>query len=168
MNKDTILIVDDEEKIIKSITRTLIDEGYIILGALSGEEGLSKLKNHEVDLVISDYKMPGMDGLEFLKAVRIDYSHTLTIMLTAYGDIDTAIKAINEVGVYKFILKPWNEEDLRITIKRALELRQLTMERDTLLERVKAQSIILKELERKYPGITEVERDEHGRAILKL
>ena len=168
MNQHTILIVDDEEKIVKSLTRILIDDGYTILGALSGEEGLSKLKNHEVELVISDQKMPGMSGLEFLKKVQLDYPHILTIMLTAHGDLETAMEAINEAGVYKFILKPWNEADLRLTIKRALELREVVMERDSLMDQVKKQEAMLGELERKHPGITKVDRDEHGTPILKL
>jgi len=168
MNQHAILIVDDEENIVKSLTRILMDDGYTIQGAMSGEEGLRKLKKHEVHLVISDYKMPGMTGLEFLKRVQIDYPNILTIILTAYGDIETAIEAINDVGVYKFILKPWNEEDLRITIKRALELRELTIQKDTLIKRVKTQEIILKELEKKHPGITKVERDENDTTVLKL
>jgi len=168
MNQHTILIVDDEEKIVKSLTRILMDDGYTILGALSGEEGLSKLKNHEVELVISDQKMPGMSGLEFLKKVQLDYPHILTIMLTAHGDLETAMEAINEAGVYKFILKPWNEADLRLTIRRALELREVVMERDSLLDQVKKQDATLRELEKKHPGITNVERDEHGRPFLKL
>lgn len=168
MKKDTILIVDDEESILKSITRTLVDENYCILTAQSGEEALSKLKNHEVHLVISDQRMPGMTGLELLKKVKIDYPKTLTIILTAYGDIETAMEAINDAGVYKFILKPWDEADLRVTIKRALELRQLVTERDSLLQQLKTQEAIFKELERKYPGITKVERDKNGTPVLEL
>jgi len=168
MKKDTILIVDDEESILKSITRTLVDENYRILTAQSGEEALSKLKNHDVHLVISDQRMPGMTGLELLKKVKIDYPQTLTIILTAYADIEVAINAINEAGVYKFIPKPWNEADLRVTIKRALELRQLVMERDSLLQQLKTQEAIFNELERKYPGITKVERDKNGTPVLEL
>ncbi|MEA3361119.1 MAG: response regulator [Thermodesulfobacteriota bacterium] len=160
MTKGTILIVDDEENIIKSITRTLMEDGYAIFNAKSGEEGLQKLHIREVDLVISDQKMPGMSGINFLKKVQIDYPDILTIMLTAYGDIETAIDAINEAGIYKFILKPWNETDLRLTVKRALELRQLVMEKYSLLYQVKKRDAILRDLEKKYPGITKVERDE--------
>ncbi len=168
MGKHTILIVDDEESILKSITRALMDDNYHILTALSGQEGLSKLKNDEVDLVISDQKMPGMTGLEFLKKVQLQYPGILTIMLTAYADIKTAMEAINEAGVYKFILKPWDDNDLRLTIRRALELLQLVTERDSLLHQVKQQGAILRELEQKHPGITKVERDEHGTPVLKL
>jgi len=168
MKNGTLLIVDDEEKIVKSLTRILKDEGYTILGALSGEGGLRKLKRYGVDVIICDQRMPGMSGVEFLKKVRLDYSDVLTIMLTAYGDIETAMEAINEAGVYKFILKPWNEADLRLTIRRAVELRQLVMERDFLLEQVRKQEAALRELERKHPGITKVERDEDGTPVLEL
>lgn len=168
MKGNTILIVDDEKQIIRSIMRVLMDEDYYILGVLSGEEGLSKMEAHDVDVVISDNRMPGMSGVEFLKKVHIAYPQTLTIMLTAYADIGAAMKAINEAGVYKFILKPWNDADLRLTIKRALELRQLVMERNSLLQEVKAREAMLMELERKHPGITEVARDQQGRILIGL
>lgn len=168
MAERTLLIVDDEENIIKSINRVLRDDGYRIVGARNGEEGLSRLRQYEVDLVISDQKMPGMSGMEFLKRVRVNYPEILCIMLTAYGDIDTALAAINEVGIYKFILKPWDPIDLRITIKRAFEARELVRERDSLQGTVTAQEILLRELEEKHPGITKVDKDEHGRAILRL
>lgn len=167
MDEKTILVVDDEQSILNSITRTLMDDGYRILTALGGEEGLTKLKDHEVDLVISDYKMPGMSGLEFLRQVQIDYPDILTIMLTAHGDIETAMEAINEAGVYKFILKPWNEDELRVTVRRALELRQLILEKHSLLHQVKRQDAILSELEKRHPGITKLERDKNGYILLK-
>jgi len=168
MKNRTILIVDDEIKIIRSISRLFIDDDYRILGARSGEEGLVKLKNHEVDLVISDQRMPGMGGLEFIKKVSIDYPDILIIMLTAFAEIDIAIKAINEAGVYKFILKPWKDYELGLTVKRALELRWLTMERNSLLHQLKKQESILRALERAYPGITVADRDENGYAVVKL
>jgi len=166
MGEDTILIVDDEKGIINAFRRVLMDDGYHILSALSGQEGLVKLKGHKVDLVISDQQMPGMTGLEFLKKVKMASPDMLTIMLTGHADIDAAIEAINEAGVYKFILKPWNEADLRLTIKRALELRRLVVERDSLLEQVKAQEMALKKLEEDYPGITKVDTDKDGFIVI--
>jgi len=168
MGNHSLLIVDDEKNIIKSLARSLLQDEYSIIGALSGNEGLAKLKEHEVHLVISDQRMPGMTGLEFLKKVKVAYPWILTIMLTAHDDFDVPIEAINEAGVYKFILKPWNDNYLRLTIKRALESRQLIMERDALLQQVKNTEIVLKELEKRHPGITKVERDEHGTTVLKL
>lgn len=168
MHNSTVLIVDDEINIISSISRLFIDDNYRILGARSGEEGLVTLKKHDVDLVISDQRMPGMSGLKFIKKVSIGYPDILTIMLTAFADIDIAIKAINEAGVYKFILKPWNDYELRLTVNRALELRRLITERNSLLHKIKKQESILRALERSYPGITAVERDESGYVVVKL
>ncbi|MBW2576224.1 MAG: response regulator [Deltaproteobacteria bacterium] len=162
MNKHTILIVDDEELVLEFIKRTLADDDYNILTALSGQEGLDKLKNHEVNMIISDYKMPEMNGLEFLEKVKIAYPGILTIMLTIHADIEIAIQAINQAGIYKFILKPWDDTDFKITIKRALESLQVVKERNFLMEKVKTHEAILRDLEKKYPGISKVERDENG------
>jgi len=142
-----------------------MDDNYSILTATSGQEGLAKLRKNDVSLVVSDQKMPGMSGMEFLKKVKIDYPEILTMMLTAYADIETAIEAINEAGVYKFILKPWDDVDFRITIKRALESLQVIKERNSLMQKVKSHESILKDLEKKYPGITRVERDEDGNVL---
>ena len=166
--KQTILVVDDEDAVIRTITKILMLDGHKVLSSLSGEEGLSLLAQNNIDLVISDLKMPGMNGLEFLQKVRIDYPHILTILLTGHGNLETALQAINEAGVYKFILKPWDINDLRITVKRALELRELTLERDSLQREVVRQEIVLRDLERENPGIFKIERNEAGEIIFDL
>lgn len=163
--KQTILVVDDEDSIIRTITKILILDGHNVLSSLSGEEGLSLLAQNNIDLVISDLEMPGMNGLEFSQKARIDYPHILTILLTGHADLKTAMQAINEAGVYKFILKPYDINDLRITVRRAMELRQLTLERDSLQREVVRQEIVLRDLERENPGITKVERNEAGEWI---
>ena len=152
--KPTLLIVDDEKSIISSLKRLFIDENFNIITANRANEGLQKLEDFEIDLVLSDQKMPEMDGIEFLKQVRINHPHILTILMTAHADIDNAVKAINDAGVYKFILKPWNKEELKLTINRAFELMKVTFERDTLVNKMKTQDILLEELEKQYPGIT--------------
>jgi two-component system, probable response regulator PhcQ len=166
MKEHTVLIVDDEEMMLKSIYRALRDEDYQILTAQSGEKGLTILKDHDVHLVISDHKMPGMNGIDFLKYVKRDYPHTLTIMMTGNAEIEIAMNAINEAGVYKFILKPWDDNNLKVTIRRALETLELIWERDSLLEEVKTRDAILQSLEKQHPGISTVERDENGYIIL--
>ena len=166
MKKNTVLIVDDEEMILKSIVRVLRNENYQILTAQSGEQGLAVLKDREVHLVISDQKMTGMNGLEFLKHVKGDYPQILSIMLTGHADIEIAMNAINEAGVYKFILKPWDDNNLKITIRRALETLELICERDSLFQQVKARDAVLQNLEKEYPGISKVDRDEDGYIIL--
>jgi two-component system, probable response regulator PhcQ len=166
MKKHTILIVDDEEMILKSICRILRNEDYRILKAKNGEKGLGILKDHDVHLVMSDQKMPGMNGIDFLKQIKKDYPQILTMMLTGNAEIEIAMNAINEAGVYKFILKPWDDNNLKVTIRRALETLELIWERDSLLEEVKTRDAILQSLEKQHPGISTVERDENGYIIL--
>ena len=162
MKRQTILVVDDEKMILNAIKRVLRNENYNILTAESGDQGLLLLKDYDVQLVICDYNMPGMNGLEFLQNVKRDHPRILTIMLTGQMEIEIAMKAINEAGVYKFILKPWEGADLIITIRRALESLELILERESLLRQIKTRDVILQDLEKEHPGITKVERDENG------
>jgi DNA-binding NtrC family response regulator len=167
MHSRTILIVDDEPMILKAIQRTLRNENHNLLIAGSAKEGLRLLEGREVDMVVSDHNMPFMTGLEFLKRVKADHPGTLTMMLTGQKEIDVAVQAINQAGVYKFILKPWDDDDLKITIRRALESLDLVRERNALSERVKERDAILRNLEQAHPGITQVEKDEDGYLILE-
>jgi DNA-binding NtrC family response regulator len=160
-------MVDDEPHILNAFQRALRKEAYAVMTAASGEEGLKLLEAREFSLVISDYNMPQMNGLEFFKMVKANHPHILTIMLTGQSEMKIAIEAINEAGVYKFIQKPWNDADLKITIMRALEAIALATERDRLLQKIKSRDTILRELEEKHPGITQVERDADGYLILK-
>ncbi len=162
MSRHAILMVDDEPNVLKAFQRALRKEPFTLFTAASGAEGLKLLEARDVSLIISDYNMPQMNGLEFLKNVKADYPHILGIMLTGQAEIEIAVKAINEAGVYKFIQKPWEDRDLKFTILRALESIDLASERDKLLRKVKNRDAILKELEIKHPGITKVERDEDG------
>jgi len=134
VSKSTILIVDDDATILMLMSNIFMYDNNYILTAESGEGGLVKLKNNKIDLVISDQNMPGMNGLQFLKRVRAEHPDVVTIILTASGEVETAVKAVNEVGVYQFILKPFNVMDLRLTVKRALEHKQLLEERNLLLQ----------------------------------
>ncbi len=116
----TILFVDDEKMVLKALKRTLRKENYNIFTALGGEEGLKLLEMREIDMVVSDQNMPGMDGISFLQKVKAEQPQTLTIMLTGEKEIDVGMQAINKAGIYKFILKPWDDEDLKATIRQAL------------------------------------------------
>ncbi|MBT8340723.1 MAG: response regulator [Desulfatitalea sp.] len=162
MTRHAVLLVDDEKNVLNALERSLRKLPITLMTATSGAEGLKLLSAREVSLVVSDYRMPNMDGITFLKQVNERHPHTLTIMLTGQAEMSVAMQAINEAGVYKFILKPWNDEDLRITLVRALESIDLADERDRLLRKVQRRDTILGELERKYPGITKLDRDEEG------
>ena len=116
-----ILFVDDEPNILSALRRIFRRENYHIDTALSGAEALQLLKDNPYQLVISDYKMPVMNGAELLKRVKALHPATIRIMLTGEADTGAVLGAINEGAVYKFILKPWNDDDLRITVGLALE-----------------------------------------------
>jgi two-component system probable response regulator PhcQ len=167
MSRHAILIVDDEIKVLNAIQRTLRKEPYTVLTAESAEEGLKILEARDINLVVSDYNMPMVNGLEFLQNVRTLHPHILTIMLTGQAELQIAVQAINEAGVYKFIQKPWNNDDLRITLLRALESIDLASERDRLVQKVKSRDAILQDLEKKFPGITKVERDADGYMLIE-
>ena len=160
--KHTILVVDDEELFIEYIQSVLSGKNYNVITASSGQEGLEILKKQSVNMVISEYKIPLMNGLEFLEKVRIIYPDILTIMVTDQPDIKLAIKAINEAGVYKFLLKPWDDIEFKNAIKKTLESLQVIKERDELIRKVKTHEATLKDLEKRYPGITKIEKNKDG------
>ncbi len=117
-----ILCVDDEIPILKTLKRLFMDTEYEILAVTSGGEGLDLLSNTQpIQVVISDYRMPGMNGVEFLQEVCRRWPHTVRIVLSGYADTASIVSAINEGEIYKFIPKPWNDDELKITIANALE-----------------------------------------------
>ncbi len=166
INPRTILVVDDEVDFLSSMRRSLRKEPYQVTTSDNGSAALQLLARHEISLVISDYKMPEMDGLILLKKIRLDYPHIITIMLTALSEVDIAMKAINDVGVYKFLMKPVEINSLKVTLRRALESLDLIVERDDLLQKIKRRDSVLNELERKHPGITHVYLDADGNYII--
>jgi two-component system NtrC family sensor kinase len=118
----TILCVDDEANVLKSLKRLFLDEDYEILTAESGQEGLAILEQHQpVQVVISDYRMPEMDGVAFFKQVHARWPNTVRIVLSGYADTAAVVAAINEGQVYKFIPKPWNDDELKVAIAKAVE-----------------------------------------------
>ena len=122
MNQIRILCVDDERNVLRALERIFLDEDYEILTASSGEEGLEILKAApQVQVVISDYRMPGMNGVEFLREVFAGYPDTIRIVLSGYADTAAVVAAINEGKIYRFIPKPWNDDELRVTVANALE-----------------------------------------------
>ena len=119
--KIKILCVDDEENVLKAIKRLFFDEDYEIFTASSGAEGLDILNKINIQIIISDYRMPGMSGVDFLKEVCKKWPETVRIVLSGYADIASIVMAINEGEIYKFIPKPWNDTELKITVLNAIE-----------------------------------------------
>ncbi|PKO39274.1 MAG: secretion system protein E [Betaproteobacteria bacterium HGW-Betaproteobacteria-6] len=116
-----LLFVDDEPGIVKALSRVFHQENYEVITAWSAKEGLEKFASGPIHLVISDFMMPGMNGAQFLQEVKKRSPDTIRIMLTGHANTDAVMGAINEGAVYKFILKPWNDDDLRVTVALALE-----------------------------------------------
>jgi two-component system, sensor histidine kinase and response regulator len=117
--KHKILIVDDEPANVRALERLFRDE-HDVLTATSGAEALELLEHHDVALLISDQRMPEMSGMELVERTVPLRPHMVRVLLTGYTDVSSLIDAINCGYVYKYVTKPWNDEDLAITISRAL------------------------------------------------
>jgi len=143
--KIKVMLVDDEENILKSIRRSLIDENFQILTACSGDEALNLLNEHpDVALIISDQRMPGMSGIEFLSLSRSVVPHAFRILLTGFADVEAAINSINMSSVFRFILKPWDSEVLLEAVHSAIELYIMNSENIRLNALVTKQNLELK------------------------
>lgn len=142
----TILFVDDEKNILSSLRRLFRPLIENIITAESGAEGLEVLASAKVDIVISDMRMPEMDGAQFLEQVAKIYPETIRVLLTGYADITSTIDAVNKGSIYRYISKPWEDNDICLTVKHALEGKFLEKEKNRLQALTESQNIELKEL----------------------
>ena len=137
LENQTIAIVDDEEMVLTSLRSFLaLETDYNIFTFESPVEALEHIRTDSVSLVISDYLMPNMNGIEFLSKVRELKPQIPRIILTGYADKENAIKAINTVGLYQYIEKPWNNDDLLIIIRNALEKQKLLSKLDSKIAEI--------------------------------
>lgn len=141
---EIVLFVDDEENVLRSLNRLFYDKDYNIITAKSGKEGLEILKTNEVAVIISDQRMPEMSGADFLEHAKSISPNSVRIVLTGYADITAAIDAINKGGAYRYISKPWNDDDLILTIQNAMAMYKLVKENRRLTELTKKQNKELK------------------------
>ena len=142
----TLLFVDDEPSILSALRRLFRLHGYRILVAESGGAGLAMLAQDSVDLIISDMRMPEMDGATFLKQVRQQWPNTVRILLTGYADVTSTVAAINEGEIYRYISKPWDDDEIVKTVKEALERQKLESENRRLTALTQSQNEALKAL----------------------
>ncbi len=119
-SKPKILFVDDEQRILTTM-RMLFRRDYDVILANGGEEALEKLRHDQVDVIVSDQRMPGMTGYELLRTARNVQPNAMRILLTGYADLNAIIGSINEGEIFRFVSKPWSNEDLRNTIAKAVE-----------------------------------------------
>lgn len=139
----TLLLVDDEENIIRSLQRTLRNKPYRIFTAQASAAALKILENEDIDLVISDSRMPDMDGPTLLTEIQRRWPDKMRIMLTGYTDITATIKAINEGRIYRYLSKPWDDAELCSAIEQALAYKALKEEREQLLRLTHEQNAAL-------------------------
>ena len=139
MQDKAVLFVDDEESILSSLKRLLRKEPYKVYTAVGGEAGLELLAEHEVQLVVSDQRMPEMTGTQLLQKVRQQWPDTVRVVLSGYAEADVIVDAINQGEVYRFIAKPWKDEALKTTIRQCFEHYEITQENLRLTEQTQLQ-----------------------------
>lgn len=140
-----LLIVDDEENILHSLRRLFRREPYEVLLAHSAQEGLDILNTEKISVILSDQRMPGMVGSEFFKIVKKTYPNTIRIIMSGYTELDSITSAINDGAVYKFLLKPWDDEKLLNHIREAFAHQELKINNIILSDEVKKLNGILEE-----------------------
>jgi response regulator RpfG family c-di-GMP phosphodiesterase len=142
----TLLLVDDEANILASLKRLFRPQGYTVLTAESGPAALALMATEPVDLVISDMRMPQMSGAEFLEQVAARWPDVVRILLTGYADLTSTVDAINKGHIYGYFSKPWEDNEIRLTVRHALEQKQLKAERQRLEALTRRQNEQLREL----------------------
>ncbi len=145
MYNPRILVVDDEMIVCESCRRILEEDGYEVEIALSGMEAFDKMKANSFDILITDLKMPGMDGMEVLKTSRREYPETIVIMITGFSTVETAVEAM-KLGAFDYIPKPFTPDEVLIVVKKAIEKKNLVLEniylRQELQEKYGAHNIV--------------------------
>lgn len=142
----TVLCVDDEPNILSALRRLFRNSGHRFLSAGGGAQALEVLQSEAVDLVISDMRMPGMDGAQLLEQVRERWPRTVRLLLTGQADVSSTIAAINRGRVHRYITKPWNDDELLTTVNQSLEIVALEREKDRLEALTEQQNLALREL----------------------
>lgn len=166
----SILIVDDEENIVNALKRSLrkVPE-WEVETFTSSVEALNYAKSFSFDLFVSDFRMPEMDGVEFLTKIKEIQPDSARIILSGYTDFDGLIGAINQAEIFRFITKPWNDYELILTIDQALKYKNILIENKNLEKELREQkeklnitNKILAKLEQQTPGITKVNWSTDG------
>lgn len=178
---NSLLIVDDEPNVLSAMRRLCLNAAVLpaipnpsVTTFTSPLEALRYLDGHSVDIVISDYRMPEMDGATFLTEARKLQANAARIIISAYADIEGIMRAINDAGIFQFVSKPWSDQELKAAIVQVLAHRALLVENQKLANEVRRQRGIISEqqaelerLELESPGITRVRWAEDGSVLLE-
>lgn len=167
MAKHTILLVDDECNILNALSRLLRGQDRQIFTAETTAQAWESLKEARgVDLIISDNRLPDISGIDFLVKVRQLYPDTIRILITGYPGLDSAIEAINKGQVYRYIPKPWENEELKLIVKQALNYYDVLRDNRALLRIARQQAELLTKVQKRYPQISDTEFDRSGLYII--
>ncbi len=168
-----IQLVDDEPNILNALKRLLRPHGWEIHTYDNVEAALSGLLEHNYAVIISDYQMPTADGVTYLQFAKQRQPNAMRLVLSAYGNRDSMIKAINQAEVYRYLSKPWDDYEVVAAIKSAIDIYELKSENQRLLDEVTAQRRMIRareqellRLEKDNPGITRVQRDADGSVLI--
>ena len=168
MKKHKILLVDDEENVLNSLKRALRGEFFDVETTTNPEQAVLIAETGTVSLIVSDHQMPQMTGVEMFKKIKESNPHIIRIMLTGKADLEDTVQAINEGEVFRFIRKPWDDIDLKITIRHALMHYDLWTQNRYLQDEVKKQHETLMKLENEYPGIAKRGKIKNGKEIFTI
>ncbi|WP_051516722.1 response regulator [Herbaspirillum sp. RV1423] len=139
----TLLLVDDEANILSALKRLLRQDKYDIVTANNGQEALEVLKERLVDVIITDQRMPGMTGVEFLRLAKESYPDTIRIVLSGYTELQSVTDAVNEGAVYKFLTKPWDDVQLRGHVAEAFRRKEMADENLRLHQQLQVANLAL-------------------------
>ena len=162
-----VLIVDDDPDALECLQILLDEEGYAVQTAHSSHEALKIIQSFSPEIVLSDYMMPGMCGVELLHKIKEHVPTVVPILITGHADLKISIGSINQGEIYRFLLKPWQADELRMTVRTALHYHDLLLENERLTNTVKRQSNLLEDIEKKYPGMTTIKTEEDGTILLE-
>lgn len=161
-----ILIVDDEASVRSALRRCLRKEPYRISLAESAAEALQMMRDDRPDVLITDHLMPQMTGMDLLRRVRLLYPDVARIVLTGQAELETVVAAINEGEVFRFLRKPWDDNEVKLTLHLALEQQRTEQENRRLVDLLKRQADVIRGLEQAHPGIASIQRDASGAILI--
>ena len=168
-----LLIIDDDPLVISSLKRLFMAQSWLTDTFTSATEALQQVEKLAADVVICDLKMPQIGGIEFLKEYKLHHPQAVRIVLSGHTDTQGLLKAINEAEIYRFISKPWNNDEMIITLQNAYAHQQAVLEKDRLIEQLKhknstidQQAQALRKLEKECEGITKVQWDADGSILV--
>lgn len=152
-NQNAVLFVDDEYNILQAVRRALLDEEFLFFGAMSGQEAIELMERNKIDVIVTDMRMPEMNGLELLRVITERWPKTVKIVLTGYTQLTQIITTINQIDIFKFLTKPWQIDELITVVHKALDLNIMLEESVQYREKIENQNRTYQMLLRKFNDI---------------